>query len=317
MALESPAWVISASSHSAALFRQTAQTLLASSGIVASPGVGSLATTANGTPNMSVNVAAGMIWIPGSLGATAGFPSGFTSQGSYCGYNDGTVNLPIASADPTNPRIDIICASIQDAQYAGSNNQPVLQVVTGTAAPSPSVPAAPASTVILSQVAVAAGATSITSGNLTDRRVWVTPSGAEPLFSARQTTTATAMGSPAWTTVGFDTLDGDPYSGWNNSFSVWYVPFGGWWQTTVRVGFAFNVTGFRGAGIGYSATTPDPNAQVLLPAVPSSGNATTLEVTDTHYVAAGGYIRALGYQNSGGSLNTVTQCKVDIRLVHS
>ena len=139
-----------------------------------------------------------------------------------------------------------------------------------------------------------------------------------PMFSARQTATATATGAtPAWTTIGFDSIDGDPYSGWNASSVVWYVPFASWWQTTVRVAFAFNATGFRGAGIGYSATTPDANAQVLLPAVPSSGNATTLEVTDTRYVAAGGYIRALGYQNSGAALNTATQCKFDIRAVHS
>lgn len=182
MALETPAYVISAASHSAALFRQTAQAGLISSGVV---GNGSLAVSANGTPNMSVNVAAGIVWCPGTLGATAGMPtnlgaqttyglpSTFTAQGSYCAYNDGTVNLPIAAADPTNPRIDLICASVQDAQYAGSNNQAILQVVTGTPAPSPSVPSAPASTEVLAQVAVAAGVTSITSGNITDVRSFV------------------------------------------------------------------------------------------------------------------------------------------------
>ena len=182
MALESPAYVISAASHSAALFRQTAQAGLVSTGVV---GPGSLAVSANGTPNMSVNVAAGIVWCPGTLGATAGMPtnlgaqtayglpSTFTAQGSYCAYNDGTVNLPIAAADPINPRIDLICASVQDAQYAGSNNQALLQVVTGTAAPSPSAPSAPASTEVLAQVAVAAGVTSITSGNITDARSYV------------------------------------------------------------------------------------------------------------------------------------------------
>lgn len=183
MALESPAYVISASSHSADLFRQTAQSMIAGTGVV---GSGDLQVSANGTPNMSVNVAAGFVWCPGTLGSTAGMqananaqtayglPSSLTAQGSYGGYNDGTVNLAIAAADPTNPRIDLICASIQDAEYAGSNNQPVLQVVTGSPAASPSVPSAPASSVVLAQVTVAAGATSITTGNITDKRPRVT-----------------------------------------------------------------------------------------------------------------------------------------------
>lgn len=184
--MENPAYVISADSHSAALFRQTVQTQMVGTGVV---GSGDLAVTQNGTANMSVNVAPGMVWLPGTLGATSGFgtnvnaqtsyglPSGLTSQGSYCAYQDATVNLAISTADPANPRIDLIVASIQDAQYAGTNNTPVLQVITGTPNPSPSAPSAPASTVVLAQVAVAANATSITSGNITDKRPFYTPRG--------------------------------------------------------------------------------------------------------------------------------------------
>lgn len=179
MTLEAPAYVISASSHSAALFRQTLQGLIDGYGVTDSA---SLAITQNGTPNMSVNVAAGVIYCPGTLGATSGFyansnaqtayglPSSMTSQGGYAAYNDATVNLTISAADPTNPRIDLVVASIQDAQYSGSNNQPVLQVITGTPAPSPSAPSAPASSVVLAQIAVAANATSIVTANITDER---------------------------------------------------------------------------------------------------------------------------------------------------
>lgn len=193
MAIESPAYVISASSHSAALFRQATQSFISGTGVV---GLNDLLTTQNGTPNMSVNVAPGFIWCPGTLGATSGIqangnaqtsyglPSGLTSQGCYGAYNDAAVNLPISAADPSNPRIDIVCASIQDAQYAGSNNQPVLSVVTGTAAPSPSVPSAPASSVVLSQVAVAAGATSITTSNITDERPFIGVGGRDRGISA-------------------------------------------------------------------------------------------------------------------------------------
>ena len=183
MAMEAPAYVISASSHSAALFRQAAQSLIEGTGVV---GAADLGVTQNGTPNMSVNVAAGVVWCPGTLGGTAGMqtnlnaqtgyglPAGLTAQGSYCAYNDAAVNLAIAAADPTNPRIDIVCAAIQDAAYAGATNTPVLQVITGTPAPSPSAPAAPASAVVVAQIAVAAGVTSIVTANLTDKRPFAT-----------------------------------------------------------------------------------------------------------------------------------------------
>ena len=183
MAMENPAYVISASSHPASLFRQAAQSLIEGTGVV---GAGDLVVTQNGTPNLSVNVAAGVVWCPGTLGGTAGMqtnlnaqtayglPAGLTAQGSYCAYNDATVNLAIAAADPTNPRIDIVCAAIQDAAYAGATNTPVLQVITGTPAPSPSAPAASASAVVVAQIAVAAGVTSIVTANITDKRPFVT-----------------------------------------------------------------------------------------------------------------------------------------------
>lgn len=205
MALESPAYVISADSHSAALFRQAIGSLISGTGVI---GSGDLQVTANGTPNMSVNVAVGQVWMPGTLGATTGFPSnlnaqtayglpaGFTSQGPYMGYQDGTVNLTIAAADPTNPRKDIVYAAIQDAQYSGSNNQPVLLVATGTAAPSPSAPTAPASAVVLAEILVPAGATSITSGDITDKRSFFMPG---PLSSSPYR--ATVYRNGAWTTV--------------------------------------------------------------------------------------------------------------------
>lgn len=179
MGFSTGAYVISANSHSADVFRRTMQTLIAGSGVVEA---GDLAVTQNGTPNMSANVAAGMLWAPGTLGATTGFgnninsqtfyglPSGKTAQGMYCAYQDGTVNVGFSTADPANPRIDLVVGSIQDAQYAGVSNAPVLQVITGTPNASPIVPAAPASTVVLAQVLVGAGVTSIVTANITDKR---------------------------------------------------------------------------------------------------------------------------------------------------
>lgn len=173
------------------------QSLLISGGVT---GQGDLAVTASS--GMSLSVASGTVWIPGTLGNTGivntypknqgaqtsyGLTSNFTDQGCYFCYAEGTSTVTISAADPSNPRIDLVVASIQDSQYAGSNNQPLLQVVTGTPSPSPSAPSAPSSSVVLAQVAVAAGATSITSGNISDERPGVALGGrsaGNPVLSA-------------------------------------------------------------------------------------------------------------------------------------
>jgi hypothetical protein len=61
--------------------------------------------------------------------------------------------------------------AVQDAYYGGTaNNQVLFQAVTGTPASSPVAPAAPANSITLAYVAVAANATSIVNANITDQR---------------------------------------------------------------------------------------------------------------------------------------------------
>ena len=143
MALRTPPLYLQAGSHSAENDR-----LVGIRGMVGTAGV-SIGTndflvSQSGTPGMSVQVATGWAWILGSTTST---------QGMYATYNDAATTLTISTADPTNPRIDVI-----------------LQVITGTPAASPSAPATPASSLVLATVAVAAGATSILNANITDAR---------------------------------------------------------------------------------------------------------------------------------------------------
>lgn len=58
------------------------------------------------------------------------------------------------------------------------------------------------------------------------------------IFRASQTTTATSLpASAAITTIGFDNIIEDPYSGWNASTHEWLSPLGlsGWYQVTLTV----------------------------------------------------------------------------------
>lgn len=177
MSVETPPWALQAGSHPARTTRNMLAALMSApvqaetAGISLSAGgahgvclPGDLVVTQNGTPNMSVNVAAGRALVrsteAGSLGA-----------GVYTFLNDGVVNLTIAAADATNPRRDLVVAQIRDAEYSGGSNDARLFVVTGTPAASPVDPAVPNSCVVLARVAVAALASSITNANITDLRV--------------------------------------------------------------------------------------------------------------------------------------------------
>lgn len=162
MAIRTPPSWLQNGSHPAENDRLTTQALWATTGIV---NTASLAVTANSPVNMSVNVASGWAAIVGTTQS---------NMGTYVGYNDAITNLVITAADPTNPRIDRVCMTVNDSYYTGATNNVILQVVAGTPAGSPVAPAIPANSISLATVAVAAAALSISSGNITDTRVEVT-----------------------------------------------------------------------------------------------------------------------------------------------
>jgi hypothetical protein len=156
-----PSWLQNGS-HPAENDRLTTQALWATTGIINST---SLLVTQNTPPGLSVVVNSGWAAIVGTTQA---------NMGTYVTYNDAAVVLSLTTADPTNPRVDLVCATVNDAYYTGALNNVVLQVVTGTPAGSPVAPALPANSITLATVAVGAGATAITNANITDTRVLVT-----------------------------------------------------------------------------------------------------------------------------------------------
>jgi len=126
------------------------------------PGTGLTVTEKSGTPNMSVDVSEGRLFILGTEN---------TYQGVYHGEAQGVTNVVIAAADPTNPRRDLIVARIRDSVYSGATNTFSIERVAGTPAGSPADPALPSGSVwVLARVAVAAAATSITNANITSFR---------------------------------------------------------------------------------------------------------------------------------------------------
>lgn len=111
--------------------------------------------------NMSVDVATGSVYVPGTQQ---------TYQGMYFCENQGARNVTLATSDGTNPRNDLIIARVYDSTVAGGDDEWTLEVVTGTPAASPSDPGVPVDSWVLARVVVPAAASSISDGDITDLR---------------------------------------------------------------------------------------------------------------------------------------------------
>lgn len=162
MALHTPPSWLQNASHPAENDRLTTQALWATTGIVAPT---SMAVTANTPAAMNVYVADGWAVVVGDIQA---------DMGAYVFYNDAPVLLTITTANSTNPRWDLIVATVNDSYYSGSTDNVVYQVIAGTPASSPTVPSTPQNSIALAKVYVAAGATAINTADITDLRVIVT-----------------------------------------------------------------------------------------------------------------------------------------------
>jgi hypothetical protein len=162
MALRNPPSWLQNGSHPAENDRLSTQAIYATSGIV---GSSSVAVTQAAVPAMAVQVAAGWGAIVGNY---------TTDMGVYQFYNDAAAQLTVTTANPSNPRIDRVVVTVNDAFYTGSSNNVTFQVIAGTPAGSPVAPTTPVMSLSLATIAVAAGATSITNANITDTRVAIT-----------------------------------------------------------------------------------------------------------------------------------------------
>lgn len=197
MAAEAEAFALAAVNQSPESFRRLLETVFGyRPGIAAA---GDWAVSQNGTPNMSVNVAAGRGFVDGTESA---------NQGGYFGQSTTVTNLAISASNPTNPRRDLVIARVRDNEYAtGPTSAFSLEVVTGTPAASPSDPSVPANSLVIARVAVAANATTILTANITDLRTSSTGQqrltalgGTAPVTSSSKPTVGLYEGSKIYVT---------------------------------------------------------------------------------------------------------------------
>lgn len=162
MALRTPPSWLQNGSHPAENDRLTMQALFATTGIIGST---SLAVTQASPTGMSVLVGTGWGCVVGNF---------TTNMGVYTFFNDASTQLTVTAANPSNPRIDRVVVTINDAFYTGATNNVTFQVIAGTPAASPVAPAIPTNSLSLATIAVAAGATQILNANITDTRTLTT-----------------------------------------------------------------------------------------------------------------------------------------------
>jgi len=303
MAAQTPPYAQQNGSHTAALFRQA----FASTFGVAQPGtLGSsaggvtnatdLAVTAQASPNMTVNVAGGTCWIPQTLAANGGL---------YFGLNDATVVVAIAAANATNPRVDLICATVNDAAYSGSTNNWVIQAITGTPTAGATLAnlngagALPSSSIPLGYVLVPAAATTVTSANISDVRTFTTTSNsmrgnpAGRLYASA--TTSMTGGTP--TTIA---LAGTSYTkgGMTKSGNNLVAPITGYYQ----VNGAINILGT--AGFQMAVLINVNGVAVAQGQSIYAAGYTITGISDVAYVVAGQAISLLG--NPASTTNALT-----------
>jgi hypothetical protein len=83
--------------------------------------------------------------------------------------------LTVVTADGSHPRIDIVVARVNDLGTSSSDCD--VEIIAGTPAASPVAPSTPAASLLLAQVLVPTSASSIISGDITDKRTWTAPPG--------------------------------------------------------------------------------------------------------------------------------------------
>lgn len=150
------------------LARQAISSLVPNGGGLVQSGDLSVAQTS--TPSMTVNVGIGRCWIDGTnLSHLSG--AGYGNQGQYFLINDSLAAVTLATANGTNPRIDIVYAAVPDSYYSGSSNTPVITVATGTPVSGASYPAnaptLPYNSMPLAWIYVGAGVSSVANANIT------------------------------------------------------------------------------------------------------------------------------------------------------
>lgn len=240
--------------------------------------VSGCAVTAQGSPDMTVAVAAGTVLVAGVLKTV--------SSG----------NVTISAADGTNPRFDLVVADSTGAKQRRG----------GTAAANPVFPAPSAGDVVLAAVYVPASDTTINSNQIVDKRISLLISrpaiGASVYHSTGTPQTVTNGAQPS---VAFDLEHYDTHAFHDNvtGNSRFTIPTGldGKYRVAARLEWSANATGVRDLDFMIDGSTRYGGDTRVGFATYTSVNFSTVDLV----LAAGQFVECRGYQDSGSTLTLV------------
>lgn len=158
MTFSQPIWMATGS-HSAEAARRSPN--YRPGVILETPGASPLQVVADSPASMDVKVYGGSAYIEGTESS---------NQGVYWCDSTSTATVSLDTADATYDRIDLIVFRVRDSAYSGSDDDCLIDAVTGTPSASPSAPTVPDNALVLGEVLVGAGVSSISSGAITDTR---------------------------------------------------------------------------------------------------------------------------------------------------
>lgn len=191
--------------------RQVLASMVCSEGVTANAG-GELEVTADTPASMDISVASGNAFIEGT---------DITWQGMYHVSNDAAKTLTVTTADPTDDRIDIVVATVRDTETGGLADDWLLQIIAGTPSPAPIAPTLPDNSLLLATIAVGAGVTTITTGDITDGRVFYTLCADTSAAWLIQALSAVVVADVTTVTVPVSGDDGTHSSHWSLAANQW------------------------------------------------------------------------------------------------
>jgi hypothetical protein len=225
---------------------------------------------------MQVKVPTGQVWIQGHWGKVS-------SQKT----------LALTAAHATLARKDLVVAR---ADFV--NDRIELDVITGTPHASPSLPAVTQTSSIheiaLAEVDVAAAATTIASGNVTDRR------GFTSAVARYRKSTTQSLSNDTNTKLTFPTVvtfSGDIVP--NTAFDEFTLNRDGWWMISAGISFATGTTGWRRGEIALA----DLSASYAKLRISASPDAVQVNLTTHLQVVTGQSFSVYGRHTQGSSLN--------------
>ncbi len=276
--------------------RRYLTTLIAGEGVA---GTGDLTVSQRGAgANMSVDIASGLAVIQGDS---------VSGQGLYAVYNDGLYNLTgFTAAHATNPRVDRVVLRVRDAFHGDAANDIGPLILTGTATAGATLvnltgaPAVANNQLLLANILVPAGAVSITAANIDATvRPLLLPRMNRPAVRAYHSGTQ-AAGSGVFTTLVFDSERYDRGNLHGTPTSLLVAPVTGIYSAFANLEFPANATGARALRLRVNGVTVIADD---LRTSAGATHATRVGLSTEYLLAAGDYVEALAFQDSGVSLN--------------